>query len=298
MNYRFTNIIGVFALLGLVMMAYLRWARPYQLRWGATDEEVQRPMPGDELDPDPKFLATRAITIEGKPEDIWPWLVQMGYGRAGFYGYDILENIGSPRGIRSEARILPEFQNFTVGDEVPISPAGGLEFYAIEPNHYLIWGGYPGGGGLTWALYPVDEKRTRLVSRICWSHNWRKRSQLPFDLFTEFTDHLSVRKILQGVKGRVEGRIEPMAQANIEFAIYLAAAWIFLGAIILILLNPLTWRRWLAGLAAGAAWLINWYAPIPTRIGALLELLILSGLGNAFRKRASQKAAQDMHVES
>lgn len=288
---RAPNIIAVFALVGLAMMAYLRWARPHQLRWGATDEEVQRPMPGDELNPNPKFLATRAITIEGKPEDIWPWLVQMGYRRAGFYGYDILENLGSPRGIRSADRILPELQHFTVGDEVPISPVASMVFYAIEPNRYLIWSGYTGGGGFTWALYPVDEKHTRLVSRIRWSHSWRKPSQLALDLLTEFTDHLSVRKILQGVKGRVEGRIESMAQANSEFAIYLAAFWIFVGAIFLILLHPLTWRRWLAGLAAGAAWLITWYAPIPTRIGALLELLVLWGLGGAFRKRASQRAA-------
>src|SRR5215207_4131728 len=184
-NYHIPNIMAVFALVGLVMMAYLLWARPYQLRWGATDEEVQRPMPGDELNYNPKFLATRAITIEGKPEDIWPWLMQMGYRRAGFYGYDILENLGSPRGIRSADRILPELQHFTVGDEVPISLAGSLEFYAIEPNRYLIWGGYPGGGGLTWALYPVDEKHTRLVSRIRWSHSWRKPSQLALDLITE-----------------------------------------------------------------------------------------------------------------
>jgi len=255
-------------------------------------------MPGDELNPNPKFLATRAITIEGKPEDIWPWLVQMGYLRAGFYGYDILENLGSPRGIRGADRILPEFQHFTVGDEVPISPVGGMVFYAIEPNRYLIWSGYENGGGFTWALYPVDEKHTRLVSRIRWSHNWRKPSQLALDLLTEFTDHLSVRKILQGVKGRVEGWIDPMARANSEFAIYLAAAWIFLGAIVLIILRPLTWRRWLAGLAAGAAWLITWYAPISTRIGALLELLILWGLGGAFRKRASQRAAYHIHFES
>src|SRR5215204_7695762 len=113
MNYRFPNIIGVFTLLGLVMTAYLRWARPYQLRWGATDEEVQRPMPGDELNPNPKFLATRAITIEGKPEDIWPWLMQMGYRRAGYYGYDIMENLGRPRQSRSADHILPEVQDVT-----------------------------------------------------------------------------------------------------------------------------------------------------------------------------------------
>jgi hypothetical protein len=291
MNYRSPNIMAVFTLLGLVMVAYLRWARPYQLRWGATDEEEQRPMPGDELNPNPKFLATRAITIEGKPEDIWPWLVQMGYRQAGFYGYDILENVGSPRGIRSADRILAEFQHFTVGDEVPISPVASMVFYAIEPNRYLIWSGYEGGGGFTWALYPVDEKHTRLVSRIRWTHNWTKPRQLALDLLTEFTDHLSVPKILQGVKGRVEGRIEPMAQANTEFAIYLAAAWIFVGAIVLIILRPLTWRRWLAGLAAGVAWLITWYAPISTRLGALLELLVLWGLEGAFRKRASRKTA-------
>ena len=120
--------MAILALIGLVKAAYLLWARPYQLRWGATEEEVQRPMPGDELNPSPKFLATRAITIEATPEVIWPWLIQMGYKRAGFYGYDIFENLGSPHGIASAQSIVPEFQHFKVGDEVPISPAGSLVF--------------------------------------------------------------------------------------------------------------------------------------------------------------------------
>lgn len=285
-----SRIMVVLCLMGLVLAAYLLWARPYQLRWGATDEEVKRPMPGDELNPNPKFLATRAITIEATPEEIWPWLIQMGYKRAGFYGYDILENLGSPRGIQSAQSIIPEFQHFKVGDEVPISAAGGLVFYAIEPNRYLVWSGETGWGGFTWALYPVDDHHTRLVSRIRWSHNWRKPGQLALDLLTEFTDHLSVRKILQGVKGRVEGRIEPMAQANTEFAIYLASAFIFLGAVLLILLRPLTWRRWLVGLAAGAAWLITWYAPVSMWLGALLELFILYELRESFRRPSSPKA--------
>jgi hypothetical protein len=261
--------LAILALIGVVKAAYLLWARPYQLRWGATDEEVQRPMPGDELNLSPKFLATRAITVEATPEEIWPWLIQMGYKRAGFYGYDIVENVGSPHGMFSAQRIVPEFQHFKVGDEVPISPAGGLVFYAIEPNRYLIWSGEPGWGGFTWALYPVDENHTRLISRIRWSHSWKKPGQLGLDLLTEFTDHLAVRKILQGVKGRAEGRIEPMTQANMEFAGYLASALIFLGAIVLILVRPLTWLRWLAGLAAGAVWLITWYAPVSKWIGVI-----------------------------
>jgi hypothetical protein len=283
------KIIGVFALVGLVMAGYLLWARPYQLRWGATDEEVNRAMPGDELDSHPAFLATRAITINGTPEEIWPWLLQMGYRRAGYYGYDIFENLGSPRGIRSAVTILPEFQHFKVGDEVPISPAGGLVFYAIEPYRYLIWSGGAGWGGFTWALYPVDSQHTRLVSRVRWTHHWSLPVQLVLDLITEFSDHLAIRKILQGVKGRVENRIEPMAVGNTEFAIYLVSALIFLAGVILNVLCPFTWQGWLSGLAAGAAWLITWYAPVPIWTGALLELLVLWGLLAAFHRPAWQK---------
>jgi len=163
----------------------------------------------------------------------------MGYKRAGFYGYDILENIGIPRGIFSAQSIVPEFQHPKVGDELPISPAGGLVFYAIEPNRYLVCSGAAGWGGYTWALYPIDENHTRLVSRARFSHN------------------------------------EPMVKENMEFAIYFGSALIYLGAVVLTLLRPLTWRRGLAGLAAGAAWLITWYAPVSIWIGALLELLVL-----------------------
>jgi hypothetical protein len=270
------RILALLALLGVVFGAYFLVARPYQLRWGATDEEVRRPMPGDELDTSPRFLATRAITIDGTPEQIWPWLLQMGFGRAGFYGYDILENIASPRGIHSADHILPELQDFKVGDPLPISPAGGMVFYEIEPPQYLIWSGGTGYGGFTWALYPIDASHTRLVSRIRWSHRLNQPGMPLFlDLFTEFTDHIALREILRGVKGRVEGWAKPFAVQNIEFAIYLLAALVFVAAIVLILTRPLTWRRWLAGLAAGAAWLVTWYAPVPIWVGALLTLAVL-----------------------
>ncbi len=62
-----SKLLVVLGLVGLVTAAYLLWARPYQLRWGATDEEMQRQMPGDELISNPRYLATRAITIEATP---------------------------------------------------------------------------------------------------------------------------------------------------------------------------------------------------------------------------------------
>ncbi len=71
-------------------------ATPWHLRWGATDDEVAMELPGDWLVPRAEFVATRAVTIEARPEAIWPWIVQIGYGRAGFYADDLLDNLGRP----------------------------------------------------------------------------------------------------------------------------------------------------------------------------------------------------------
>ena len=275
---KFKRILATLALIALVMATYLLWARPYQLNWGATDQEVKQAMAGDQLDPHPEFFATRAITISGTPEEIWPWLLQMGYGRAGYYGYDILENLGSPRGIRSADRILPEFQQFKVGDEVPISSVAHMVFFAIEPNRNIIWTGTNNKGSFIWALYPVDEGHTRLVSRIRWSFNWTQPRLLSLDLFTEFTDYLAVREILQGVKGHVENQVESMAKQNTEFVVYVMAALIFIVTLFLLLIRRLTWNRWLTGLAGGVAWLVTWYAPVSIWIGVGLEFLVLWGL--------------------
>ncbi|MEA4909876.1 MAG: hypothetical protein VB089_19795 [Anaerolineaceae bacterium] len=275
------RLLAALSVLAVVAAVYWFGVRSYQLQWGATAEEIQRPMPGDELDPDPAFLSTRAITIDAAPQAIWPWLLQMGYGRAGFYGYDILENVGSPRGMASADRIMSEFQGFVVGDVVPISSVAQEVFYAIQPDEYLIWAGESGEypGGFTWALYPLDAQHTRLVVRIRWSHHGLSQpGLLSLDLFTELTDHIAVRKILHGIQGRVEGHIEPAWVANAEFSVFVLAAMVFLAALILLLLRPFTWPGWLAALAAGLGWLATWYAPLPWWAGGFLELLLLAGL--------------------
>jgi hypothetical protein len=76
------------------VVLYVRYVRPWQLTWGATAEEVSRSLPGDDLVARPTFNATRAITIAAPPERIWPWLVQTGLTRAGWYSYDLLDNLG------------------------------------------------------------------------------------------------------------------------------------------------------------------------------------------------------------
>lgn len=276
----------------IVLIAYASLARPYQLHRGATSEEVQRTVPGDELLLKPKYLATRAITIQASPEKIWPWIIQMGFKRAGFYGYDILENLGSPGGIKSAERIVPELQNPMVGDDLPISLAGSLKFHAIEPNRYVIWSGKSANGAYsyvyTWALYPINDYQTRLVSRARFTYSWSNVKQLPFDLLTEFMEHLAIPEILQGVKGRVEGSIVPMTITNLKVAYYLATIGIYAWVLGLTLIRPLTYRGILTCIIAGLVWLVAWYAPIELWVGALLEipvLWLLLGNRNDFHKR-------------
>jgi len=277
---RLMRIFAVLTTLLLLTVVYLGLCRPYQLHWGATAAEIERPMAGDELNPDPSFLATRAITINGSPEAVWPWLLQMGYGRAGFYGYDLLENAGSPEGLKSADEILPKFQKFVVGDEMPISAVVSMTFHTIEPNQHLIWLGRdaPNPGAFTWAVYPFDDGRTRLVSRIRWSYHPTSVGIFALELFTEFADHIAVRKILQGVKQRVEQDIEPWWVQNVEFVTFLCTFFIFLVALALLCWRRLTWRTWSAGLLAGVIWLANWYAPIAAWLSILLALIAIGCL--------------------
>ena len=86
------------AILGVGMAAtYLLALRPWLRRWGATDDEVARALPGDELVPDPAIDSTWSVTIDAPAEDVWPWLAQIGQDRGGFYSYEWLENLAGPR---------------------------------------------------------------------------------------------------------------------------------------------------------------------------------------------------------
>lgn len=263
---------SVFAVPVILITVYLFFIRPSQLRWGATTEEIRRWMPGDDLVANPSFVATRAITIRGRPEDVWPWIAQMGFNRAGYYGYDLIENLGSKTGIRSAAAIVPELQHPKTGDLLPISEVADLTFGQIATNQFLIWQSEasPHDGAFTWALYPVDQSHTRLVSRIRLRYHWTTRA-LALDLFTEFADHVAVPKILAGVKDRVEGRTpESLAREAAEIAIWILALTEFSIAIVLVFRWRQWWWAWLLALGSGALFLFVLYAHALIWIGAAL----------------------------
>jgi hypothetical protein len=104
------HAIGIAVLLLVLLLAvYWRLVRLWTMRWGATTTEAARPLPGDQLMTRPGFSATRAITIAARPEHIWPWLVQLGSGRAGWYAIDRINNarVPSAQAIRPELYAIP-----------------------------------------------------------------------------------------------------------------------------------------------------------------------------------------------
>jgi hypothetical protein len=126
-------ILLLAALAGAGYAGYRFVLAPWWRSWGVVPEEVARPLPGDELVPDPGAVETRGITIAATPAEIWPWLLQMGYGRAGWYSYDMIDMAGS-----SAEAITPELQATQVGDVLPTHPGGGFLVKQLEPERALV----------------------------------------------------------------------------------------------------------------------------------------------------------------
>lgn len=273
---------GLF-LFALLIGIYWVVIRPGQLQWGATQAEIASQIPGDAVVPNPTFKATRAITINGTAEEIWPWLVQMGYGRAGFYGYDLFENLGSPRGIQSADHIIPELQQLAAGDPFPIFPGSTMLVETIEPNRSLVLVGSEGYPDMViaWTLVPVNntpgaaDNQTRLIIRVQFIHHWHTPALIGPILFTEFLDHLAVRRILLGVKGRVEGNIEPIRFQIGEITALVVGLLEFIAAVFLLLMSKRCVRAWSMALLIGYAFSFVVYAHAPGWINALIEVLIL-----------------------
>lgn len=197
---RSSTRLGIVLAAAAAIAMYARFVRPWQLRWGATPEEVARSLSGDHLVPKPMFNATRAITVAAPPEQIWPWLVQAGLTRAGWYSYDILDNLGRP----SARRIIPELQDLAVGDIVPMSPDGkhGMPVRAMDPPKSMIWG-TPGDTTWTWQLVPGPDGSTRLITRVRSRYRWLSPS-IAFSVLLEFGDFWMMRKMLLTLRQRAE----------------------------------------------------------------------------------------------
>jgi hypothetical protein len=206
-----TRIVGV-ATSGAVVLALYRFAlRSRQLRWGATDKDVTDTMPGDDLLVPSDLTATRAITIRRGPNDVWPWIAQLGQGRGGFYSYDVLENLVGCN-IHSADRVVPEWQDVGVGDEVRLAPEVKLQVAVADSGHALVLrGGIPMGStpapyDFTWSftLHERSDGTSRLLVRERYRYTkwWAPLIVEPAAMMSFVMSH----KMLRGIRYRAERR--------------------------------------------------------------------------------------------
>lgn len=197
-------VLGLFYVLAL---------RPWFLCWGATPADQARTLPGDVLLPAANSTATRAITIRMPPERVWPWIVQIGQGRGGFYSYAWIENLFGCQIVNAE-EVHPEWQDLKPGDGVRLHPEmPALPVAIVVTNRALVLGGtaikerhIP---PVTWAfvLEPAAGTATRLLVR------WRSRTpptirDLLFNKFLLEPIHFIMeREMMLGIRQRAQRQL-------------------------------------------------------------------------------------------
>ena len=177
--------------------------RRRHLRWGATAEEVASPVLGDGWLTHPDYVSTRAVTIDAPPERVWPWLAQVGRGRAGFYSDDLLDNGAVP----SAQHIVPALQRLEIGQWVPmaerITPRTAFRVAAVRAPRELLW--RKPDSTWAWTLTPTEEGGTRLVTRIRAAHDRRTiGAWLSSLILLEVGDFPMQRRMLLHLRERAE----------------------------------------------------------------------------------------------
>jgi hypothetical protein len=202
---RTASLLRLLAILGVVLSgAYAFVVRPWHLRWGATDDELSKPLLGDKLVPDPALESTRAITVhapvEEVVEEVWSWLEQIREDRGGFYSYEWLKD-PSGTAIGDVERSHPEWQHRAIGETLRLFPATELRVAAFEPGRAIMLEGWG-----TFAVEAIGENSTRVILR---SRVMRRAGGLYYRLFyhplvVEFPHFLIERRMLKGIKERAE----------------------------------------------------------------------------------------------
>jgi len=203
--------LAVGAVIAAATVGAVLLVRRASLRWGATDDELRMRLAGDDLLPHPDLVATRAISIDATPSEVWPWLAQLGQNRGGFYTYDRLERLAGVE-IRSVDTIVPDLRISSVGDDVNRAPEVALSVAELEEEQHLVLRGAVGLDGtdvgapydFTWAfvIQPRRDGSTRLVVRERYAYltGWAAALVEPI----EMVSFLMTERMLRGIRDRAE----------------------------------------------------------------------------------------------
>jgi hypothetical protein len=284
-------VIGL-AVVVAALAAAFAVALPAIHRWGATDAEVARAMPGDEVLPDADIGWTHGITINAPPERVWPWIAQLGDERGGFYSYTFIENlvvaaINDPTynvTYRNAERIVPEWQRPQPGGSFIRDV---LRIKAVEPGRWLL--AEPSGAGFGWSWVWLLEpqqggEQTRLLVRMRVGAADGSSVPAVAGILMDVGGFVMEQKMMQGIALRAGGGSEPAYGEALEIAIWLStlaiglmAAWLFV--------RRRAWQWPLAvGVAAALALVVLTVVQPPLWARVALDLALLAGLWRAGRR--------------
>lgn len=260
----------------LTLLLYFALYRPWQLTWGATGPETLQTLPGDEIVLRPVFAATRSVTIQAAPERIWPWLVQLGTGRAGWYSYDLIDNGARP----SAEQIIPGLQNLQPGDLIPISPDGkiGLRVKDLQAPVRMLWRDREGRTSWLWMLIPQPDGAVRLITRVRMRYHFLHWYILP-EMAMDAGDFVMMRQSMLGIKARAEGKAAPsMLEASTELGLWLGLFATFVTALIRLVRRPDFWIHLGVAAVAGTVTIaiVMWQPPV--WIDGAAVFLMVAGL--------------------
>lgn len=208
--------LGAFGMLFNLVTPFLRRTRS---RWGLDEATARRELPGDEIVADPRWSWTHGIEVDAPPEDVWPWMAQLGQERGGFYSYQWLEKLAGCE-IRNADRIHPEWQDVQVGDPFRLHPQmPPLRVVDVEPGRWFvveageefrIWPDLDREKAAhgSWLFYvePLDDgRRSRVISRFRADFTDDLATRLMYGPWlTESIGFVMDRRMLIGIKERVE----------------------------------------------------------------------------------------------
>lgn len=211
------NAAGALGIAATVALSPL--LRPLYARWGATDDEVAEALPGDAIVEHPTLQSTRAIDIAATPADVYPWLVQLGYGRGGLYSYEGLENLVGCGIVNADA-ILPEHQHLAPGDLVRMGPPGFPCFRVVElvpSGHLILQACDPKTeepGAMSWQfLVRPTAGGCRLIVRGRMHFTDSAADVLTWRVFTDPIWFVMERRMMIGIRDRAERRSERVGLA-------------------------------------------------------------------------------------
>lgn len=272
---RFLWGFGLVLVLCIATFALLTFSLPNR---GATPEEIASARPGDELVPQPAITWNHAVTLNATPDQIWPWLIQMGDARGGYYSFTFIENLlaGQRMYINADS-IYPEWQNPQLGQGMI------MNFLALEDfriNSYVLAATTPELPGFEWSwlwqLEPVDLTHTRLVVRHHISPPANMADNAWMGNIVTLTGYVMEKGMFEGIRRRVEG--EPLLpfQEGLEIFLWLAMLGVGIAAAVLFV-RRVDWHIPLVlGLAALACLFLFTYMQPAIWLRILLDVLMVT----------------------